>query len=259
MIELLKKIEIGYLKCFCKCYKGENFIRFWDENLKRAFSVNVTKISEKANLKEISEIIYKEIEYKKKMESNFLLVEFQRNLTANNLKELEEKPFQVDSLYYMIINTLEYKNLKANIEYNIKELGDERDIAKFKDFYIKDSSKIIGTKLAKNKVERKIKVYKDKENNLTLFICYYNNKIVASCELFLKDNIAKIEDVGVLNYYRNRGIATTLIREVLKFAREEGAEYAYVIAQSNSSVVNMYKKLGFKNLAAKTQLIYDIF
>lgn len=44
------------------------------------------------------------------------------------------------------------------------------------------------------------------------YICYYDEIPVGSCQLFLYDGIAKIEDFTVSQEYQRRGIGTTILK-----------------------------------------------
>ncbi|MEP0984444.1 GNAT family N-acetyltransferase [Ekhidna sp.] len=88
--------------------------------------------------------------------------------------------------------------------------------------------------------------YLDPNNNIKLYIYYYEDQPVSCVELFPTNS----ETVGfygfaTLEAYRGKGIGTTLLTFALNRAKELG--YKNAILQGTEDGLNIYKKFGFKD------------
>lgn len=90
------------------------------------------------------------------------------------------------------------------------------------------------------------------------YICYYDKIPVGSCELFLNDGIAKIEDFTVSPEYQRRGIGTTILKYVIDIALSNKAELIYLSADEADTAKEMYKKLGFEKVSESYALVFKL-
>ena len=77
-----------------------------------------------------------------------------------------------------------------------------------------------------------------------LFLAYFMGQPVATALLFFHGDTAGIYFVTTLSEYRNNGIALTLIKASMKYAKISG--YKYCILQSSKEGLNVYLQAGFK-------------
>ncbi|MBC8508608.1 MAG: GNAT family N-acetyltransferase [Chloroflexi bacterium] len=65
----------------------------------------------------------------------------------------------------------------------------------------------------------------------------------------LQDELIGLFDIVTHPEYRNQGIGTQLVREMLNWGQEQGAEQAYLqVMESNMPARHLYTKLGFQDL-----------
>lgn len=82
----------------------------------------------------------------------------------------------------------------------------------------------------------------------TCFISLYDNDTVVACGLgVLERGYLGIFDIVTDLHYRNRGFGEQLMLNLLKWGKENGAEYAYLqVMLNNGPALRLYSKLGFQ-------------
>lgn len=90
------------------------------------------------------------------------------------------------------------------------------------------------------------------------YICYDDKIPVGSCELFLYNGIAKIENFAVSPEYQRRGIGTTILKYMIDIALLKKAELIYLSADEEDTAKEMYKNLGFEKVSESYALLYKL-
>ena len=82
------------------------------------------------------------------------------------------------------------------------------------------------------------------------FVSILDEDKVVGCTLgVLERNHVGIFDVIVDENHRNKGLGEKLIKATLRKARDNGGEKAYLqVVDNNISAINLYKKVGFKEI-----------
>ena len=69
---------------------------------------------------------------------------------------------------------------------------------------------------------------------------------------------ADIANLAVVEYYRNSGIGTAVLTELIKVAKQKGAQKVFLeVRVSNSVAMALYLKCGFKGVYARTRYYSD--
>lgn len=257
MIDYLIDSDLEYIRCFSEELEKEQILRFSDCKLEEMYANNITVLKESFSNENMVKIINKEIKERKKAHKRFLVVELQGRITKDVLRAIKIKPTLISELDYMIIDTKKYKGLKCNPDCQFIKVNSEDEYKKLVDFSILDNAPYMGKAFSRDRINRKVLVYKEKNKGIYSYLCYNNNIAVGSCEMFIKGKIAKIEDFGVLQSYQKKGYGTTMIKHLLMEANEKGLTFAYVVTDSNDTARNMYKKCGFLKVGEKTQILYS--
>ena len=89
-----------------------------------------------------------------------------------------------------------------------------------------------------------------KTNNPKNFIAYRYNKPVGIVGYYFEKNLPDhilINWFGVLKEYRNKGIGTKILKQLISICKQRKENYltTYTDKFENSESVNLYKKLGF--------------
>ncbi len=71
-------------------------------------------------------------------------------------------------------------------------------------------------------------------------------------------DIADIANLAVSGYFRNSGIGTAILKELISYAEEKGAKKVFLeVRVSNSAAMSLYLKCGFKGIYARTRYYSD--
>lgn len=96
----------------------------------------------------------------------------------------------------------------------------------------------------------------EKQSSLKLFIGYVNHQPVATGALFLHADVAGVWDVTTLPEFRKMGIATSMVRHALFYARDEHNCQMGVLTATKSGE-RVYRRIGFRKI--KEFFVFNIF
>lgn len=84
----------------------------------------------------------------------------------------------------------------------------------------------------------------------TLFAVYYDHATPVACGLgILEHDVFGIFDITTHPAHRKRGYGTQLVRNMLDWAAEKGANRAYLqVVNTNRSALHLYTKFGFQEI-----------
>lgn len=257
MLKKIRNTEVEYVKLFSGAYESDNIIRFRDDNIPDMYNHNFIYIKNNYGIDKTKEIILTELAQRKKVELNFLRVEFDFPLDNNLLNQIPIKP-QINKYDYMYIDPQMGHKLTGNQECIIKKANVQDVLNDGIEVDILANEPSMGKDFAKKRIHRKSKVFKKTETNLNLYVCYYEGNPIGNCELMVNNEIAKIEDFDILGKYQRMGFGTSVIKYLLNEANEKGVDIVYLITDSGDTAKEMYKKCDFKKAGEKTELLFDL-
>ncbi|MDB4971213.1 MAG: hypothetical protein JWN44_6902 [Myxococcales bacterium] len=86
---------------------------------------------------------------------------------------------------------------------------------------------------------------KSERGALEVYVAERDRRVVGTVGLAIHRGVASIFSVGTLPEARRRGVGRTLVIDSVARARAAGADLVYLIARSDDSPKDMYRKLGF--------------
>ena len=107
------------------------------------------------------------------------------------------------------------------------------------------------------KCNRRIEEYIS-DKNINSYICYQNGQIIGSCELFINNGVAKIENFIVLPAFQRKGYGTTILKALIDIAISEVSKIIYLVTDEEDTAKEMYKKLGFSKTGERTDLMFKL-
>lgn len=81
------------------------------------------------------------------------------------------------------------------------------------------------------------------------FVAYVGDVAASRCELYVRDGVAQVEDVGTVPEYRNRGLGSAVVMRAADEARAAGADVVFLNADADDWPMALYGRLGFDELA----------
>lgn len=78
-----------------------------------------------------------------------------------------------------------------------------------------------------------------------IFAQRIDGTLAGSCELYLRGDVAQIEDVGTLEEFRGRGVARNVVLRATQEARHAGARLIFLFADADDWPRHLYERLGF--------------
>ena len=81
---------------------------------------------------------------------------------------------------------------------------------------------------------------------------------MASLRYRLTETVAQLVSLHVSRAYRRHGVATRLLHELMRLARQSNARELYVSATRTASAIGFYTRHGFAPTARVDQRLYDL-
>lgn len=81
---------------------------------------------------------------------------------------------------------------------------------------------------------------------------------MASLRYRLTETVAQLVSLHVSRAYRRYGVATRLLHELMRLARQDSARELYVSAAPTPSAIGFYTRLGFAPTTRVDQRLYDL-
>lgn len=257
MLQEIIKSELQYKNCFSTIIDYDTYYSLEDLQIQDMRAYNNIIIKPGITLDIKKELIAKQLQHRKSERKDFLKVISFDPINVEDLDFIKIKP-EIEIYDYMSIFTESASSLKStdNVEIMHADRESLYEAGKFID--IEANKLSMGEEFAIRRINRKIKVYKDKSIPLEFFVCYYKGEPAGNCELFLDDQIAKIEDFDILEKFQKKGLGTHFLKELLLRVKEKGINHAYVLTDHYDSAKEMYQKCGFKYEGNVTELLFTI-
>lgn len=80
-----------------------------------------------------------------------------------------------------------------------------------------------------------------------------DDEVVSWADLYVDGADAQIEDVGTLPEHRGRGYATAVVLAAAAAARNDGADFVFLVADAEDWPKELYRRLGFDDLGNYTK------
>ena len=254
--EKIKNCEIAYYKCFAEAFESKNVIRFRDNLLTDMHYHNFTLIKRSDSDKELFHCIEDEIAWRRTEGEDFCNIIPNIPITANLLQRFKNTPQTTVSGYYafdvrqfpefrtkrdcLLTKVDHVKMLEDTLRLDIEEAGDNAVI----DFCTR-------------KVNRRGKVYLSNKG-VDSYLCYEDNQVVGTCDLFIHENIAKIEDFSVSKAKQRQGYGTAILKSIMEIAINSGASMIYLLTHEEDTAKEMYLKCGFTKINEQTDLFFKL-
>ena len=254
--EKIKLSEIAYISYFSERYENEQIIRFRDSQMNDMHFHNSTHIKKTLSKDVLQQILKAEIELNYQENKSFCRVTIDELPDEECLEGYHEK-LEIEHYGNYVYVPMESPKWDTLNGYEIRKITDYSMVEDLVSLDLIQDSEILGKDFCERRA-RRIGQASLSEIPVDTYICYYDKIPVGSCELFLYNGIAKIENFTVLPEYQRRGIGTTILKYVIDIALLKKAEVIYLSADEEDTAKEMYKNLGFEKVSESYALLYKL-
>jgi ribosomal protein S18 acetylase RimI-like enzyme len=87
------------------------------------------------------------------------------------------------------------------------------------------------------------------------FVVHDGDEPAGHLIVYSDDGLAQIEDVGVLNRFRGRGMARRLIEHALQVVADDGHDTVFITAETDDWPHRFYRRLGFEHVEDRADFL----
>lgn len=249
-----ENIEIEYNKSLSLVRaEDDNKISFYNKIVPNMYDYNFTYLKRSYELDELIKIVANEKEESIKNNKRYEKICFKIGecISESISSFCTNENIDHDEITFMSISKDKIKNYKSYYGVTIVLVNDDDTLNEFiKVNYLDDE------KISKQYAEsRKQLIYTQYNNsNFKLYLAYYSGKAVGTSELFTYNNYGKVENIFVDEAFRNKGICTEMLKDIIK----NNEENIYLTTYTEDDAISLYKKLDFKIEATQIELFKEI-
>jgi spore maturation protein CgeE len=257
MSDIINKLidcELAYARCFSDCCEYQDILRFRDSLLPDMYDHNFTYVKNCMNDHKTFELITQEISLRMAEHQTFckLLFGFPKELS---LKPMFTNPPSVSRLGIYVLNKTSYLDLKGNNRCNILRIDNPETLKDKMDYDLLLDGGRLGEDFCRRRSAANKRVYL-KDGSVDGYICYHNGVPVGTCDLYLHNGIAKIEDFTVLPQEQRKRYGTSILKHLIGQACDKKAQIIYLVTDENDTAKDMYRKFGFEKIYEMTDVLF---
>lgn len=181
---------------------------------------------------------------------NFINIVLKENTTINKklVKYLKKIGFSEMNFNLYFVSQNKFK-VKGETNFEIKKL-EKLDYTKYLDFNYKIDLEFANKEWADHNRDN---LYEDiRSEDIIQIIAKDGDKIVASTSIILEDDYFEVDNIYVHEKYRNKGIASNIIKYAFDNLEQENC---ILIADNNDTPQYMYEELGFEIVSFRTSFL----
>ena len=258
-LSALRRIENEYLQYFSEAEEHEHFIRFADHGLPSMYSHNCVLLKETLDSAELHTQIEALFADAQEHDARHLYIVLHPNLEFA-MNAWEADVFDLFSLLYMTTHLDEYCGARPNAACTVYEATTPSlyqdamvcDIAAS----LTEGEEHVDYGFAYQRASRKRLVLEYHAPALSQYVAYLNAIPAGKCEVSLHDEILRPESFSVVAGFQRKGIGTALLNKIVADGKTRGCKEMFVIADSNDTAKEMYRKVGFQPVGVEYHLLW---
>ncbi len=95
--------------------------------------------------------------------------------------------------------------------------------------------------------------------NLTWMIAFLDEVPAGAAGLLLTDDGASLQSIATAPRFRRRGVASALVRDVVRRGLEAGAPFVSLLTDAGDSPRRLYRKLGFRDVGEVHEFLQVVY
>jgi len=247
MIQKIRRCERAYIECFSERFENDRIIRYRDDDLSDMYDHNCTYIKGTPTLDDLLQIADEEIKLYRKENRICCKILLDEMQYEKGLKEFDDK-LQIEHYGQYVFTPVEPPEWALKTECVIRKITDPAMVDDLVLLGKTQYGEACGEDFCVRRDRRRGQVYLSNPS-IESYICYYDGAPAGNCDLFLHDDMAKIEDFTVLPKYQRRGLGTAILKHLISAAFSKGARVIYLTTDEDDTPKDMYMKLGFKKVS----------
>ncbi|MEG1313517.1 MAG: GNAT family N-acetyltransferase [Bacilli bacterium] len=254
--EAIIECEFEYTKYFSEFYENQNIVRFRDNELNDMYYHNYTHIKKSMDDIALNQIIQDEIILRISEKSNYCNILLNSVVNNSLLPILKYKP-EISKNGYYSFDISHFQKLNYLSDCIIKKVENQEMIDNILFCDLQHDEKSLGKDFCTRRCYRRGKVYIS-DKGVNSYICYHNGDIIGNCDLFIYNDVAKIEDFSVIPKYQRKGYGTTILKSLIDIAIKENCKTIYLVTDEDDTPKEMYLKIGFNKIGERSDLFFKL-
>lgn len=243
ILQKIHNCEKAYINCYTKSYENKEIIRYRDDTIPDMHDHNFTFLKQITPLYTLQKSIEQELEIIQQENKDFIKLSMD-TFPDERCFEGSYGKFELEhhgQYFYLPMHSPDWKTRAAC---EIQKISNSSMIDDLISMDINQDGERLGEDFCIRKARRRGLVYLS-EAPLDCYICYYDGKPIGSCDLFIDNGTAKIEEFTVLPACQRQGFGTTILKYLIDTALFKGVDTIYLTADEDDTPKEMYLKFGF--------------
>ncbi|WP_058484947.1 GNAT family N-acetyltransferase [Defluviitalea phaphyphila] len=253
--EKYAQCENSYLKYVTSVREGKGFIYYENSEFKGLYDYNLATIDVSFEEEILRKLVETDI-YKQRKEGNLHIqyrVDLNKKVPKSIHELLKKEGFEHTEYLWMQTN---YANRKTEIPnfVSVQKIDNFSMLEEALNFNYKEDIEF-GEEVANQR--RKMFERLFSREKILFYQLTLDKKVEGFGTAFLHNNIAKLEDLLIGEKYRNRGLGTILINEMMRLIYEEkGVNDFYLITSNEKKMFYFYSRLGFGKIGLNNNYLW---
>lgn len=250
------KCEYEYIKCFSEYYENENIIRYHDDQIKDMYGHNYTYIKKADDIVELQDIIQEEIDLRKSKNHSYCNIYINSNLDCTQIN-IPGFSTEVSKTGYYIFDTSNLSRFRSIEGCTVRQAQTQEDLGDILYCDLQNDGERIGIDFCERRCSRRGTVYLA-DGGVNSYVCRHNGESIGTCDLFIYNGTAKIEDFSVVEKHQRKGYGTVILKDLINIALEENCHTIYLATDEDDTAKEMYQKLGFSKIGELSNLFFKL-
>jgi len=175
----------------------------------------------------------------------------------NSLLSILKYKAEISITGYYSFDISNFSRLSALSGSIVKRVDSEKMVDDILFSDLQFDEKTLGKDFCTRRCYRRGKVYVS-DKGVDSYVCYHDGDIMGNCDLFIYNDVAKIEDFVVIPKHQRKGYGTTILKSLIDTAIKEGCHTIYLVTDEDDTAKEMYEKIGFNKIGERTELFFRL-
>lgn len=244
--------ELNYARQFSTEYEDENIIRFRNNEIRDMYSHNFTYIKKKEKELKIRSLIEEEITVCKSEKVKYCNLIINSEVHPRILSYIQHPSvLSINGFYKFDFSKLQ--SIKSIEGCRIEKVTTVEALDDMLTVDIDADEAINGRDFCVRRCYGRSPIYL-RNQGVEAYLCYHGEDLIGRCDLFISEDVAKIEDFSIIGKYQGLGYGSTMLRSMIEKAMNRSCKTVYLVTNESDSAKYMYEKNGFDKIGEMSEL-----